>query len=83
MPTKIQNMGNLFPIKEKSWVITISFTANVRVRIWGYMGGASEQFVEGKRWRILQISYLNLKIGRLEVVFLSFVLHTMSGFIYE
>ena len=35
MPTKTQNMGNLFPIKETSKVITISFTANVKVRIWG------------------------------------------------
>jgi hypothetical protein len=41
MPTKTQNMGNLFPIKDTTWVITISFTANVRIRIWGYMGGAS------------------------------------------
>ena len=38
MPTKTQNMGNLFPIKETSWVITISFKANVKDRIWGYNG---------------------------------------------
>ena len=50
-PTKTKNMGNLFPIKETSWVITISFTANVRSPYLGGYNGRSiqEQFVARKK----------------------------------
>ena len=69
MPTKIQNMANIFPIKEKSWVITISFTSNVRVHIWGCMGGAPDQFVEGNSVGYYKKPYRNLKTSYFKIVF--------------
>ena len=75
MPTKTQNMGNLFPIKETSWVITISFTANVKVRIWGYNGRSiMNNLLKQKRRRILHFSFMkNLSIPNLSQGYQIFV----------